>query len=319
MTPPGPLPADGLPAISVVILTHGRRDELLRSVESVLSQRPPPTDVIVVDNAGEDVGAELRSRFPGVAYLRLEENIGCAGRNAGVGAARGEIVVTLDNDVSFRDDRGLEAVADFFARHPGVDCVSFKVLKEDGTLSLRDWCHPCPHEDWPDREFATDHIAEGACAFRRQAFEDAGGYDGRLFIGHEGRDVALRLLGRGSTPWYSPRVQVTHRASPAARPGWRAFFFNTRNNLWVYYRHYPGLSALGRILFYSAMMAGYSVRSGQVGAYVRGMADGLRGLRQEERRPLGPEAWRRLKVIRSHRPSLLGKVAKHLSTRERYR
>jgi len=91
--------------ISVVILNYRRRSNLIRALESVREQSYAPREVIVVDNgSGDDLADFLAREFPEVRLIALPENIGCAGRNRGVAAARGEIVATIDNDVYFVRD-----------------------------------------------------------------------------------------------------------------------------------------------------------------------------------------------------------------------
>src|SRR5579872_6898260 len=88
------------PLISVVVLNFRRQAELVHTLESIRAQTYHPREVIVVDNASGDDTPDVVSReFPEVRVLALPENIGCAGRNRGVEAARGEWVVMLDNDV----------------------------------------------------------------------------------------------------------------------------------------------------------------------------------------------------------------------------
>ena len=65
-----------------------------------------PCEILAVDNASTDGSAEMvRDEFPDVRLVHLPENIAAAARNVGVAAAKGDIVVTLDNDVRFTHAR----------------------------------------------------------------------------------------------------------------------------------------------------------------------------------------------------------------------
>lgn len=68
-------------SFGVVILTMGKRpDELLRGVESVLSQEQVDLDVVVVGNGWQPTGLP-----ESVKTLHLPQNLGIpGGRNAGV-------------------------------------------------------------------------------------------------------------------------------------------------------------------------------------------------------------------------------------------
>ena len=86
-------------SVSIVIVTHNRALELLRTVESALHlpERPP---VIVVDNAStDDSVARLHRDFPSVCVRCLPSNIGAAARNIGAREARTPYVAFCDDDV----------------------------------------------------------------------------------------------------------------------------------------------------------------------------------------------------------------------------
>ena len=69
--------------VTVVMLTHNRRVEILAALERIRALPEAPA-VIVVDNASRDgTGEHLARRFLDVDVVRLRENRGAAGRNVG--------------------------------------------------------------------------------------------------------------------------------------------------------------------------------------------------------------------------------------------
>lgn len=209
--------------------------------------------------------------------------------------------------------RGLAA----FERHPRAAVVNFMIVRPDGTLSRRDWCHPRDPDRWADTEFETSYVLEGASACRREAFFAAGGYWPPYFIGHEGLDLGLRLLGAGHEIIYTPFVRVAHLVEPSARPSSRIFYTFTRNAIWVALRnHRPGTAAIS-LAQDLALMAFCAARSGQLGAFARGLADGLRGAGRalRTRRPLSAEAYRRLRAINALRPRPARRALRHVRER----
>ena len=312
------MPTEVPPAVTIVILNYQRKDVLSRVVQSALCQDYPDLEVVVVDNASTDGSAPMvAEHFPAARLVQLPVNIGCAARNHGVAVAKGQIVVTLDNDVLLATPDAIRTVADLFARYPSVACIDFKILDAAGNLSTRDWCHPRDWRHFADDEFYTAYVLEGAAAFRRQAFEQVGGYWASLFLGHEGHDLAYRLLEAGYDLLYSPRVRVTHLVSAVARPASRIYYTFTRNSIWVSLRNHRPLPAARAIARDIALMAFSSARSGHVGSYLHGLWDGLRGSPHafSSRRPLGPAAYRKLRCIRSFEPSLFSKLRRHIRER----
>nr|WP_321464515.1 glycosyltransferase family A protein [uncultured Desulfobulbus sp.] len=89
--------------ISVILPTYNRASFLERSLRSVFSQHLPCDEVIVVDDGSTDNSCALVEAMAGQApcALRLlrQQNLGAAAaRNAGIQAARGELLAFLDSD-----------------------------------------------------------------------------------------------------------------------------------------------------------------------------------------------------------------------------
>ena len=120
--------------LSCVILTMGNRPaELARAIASTAPLRRDGGDLVVVGN-----GAEVPPVPDGVTKIRLPENVGvAAGRNVGVDAATGDVVLFLDDD-GWYPDAGLgEYIAGRFAADPMLAVVSFRVVDPAGGPGAR--------------------------------------------------------------------------------------------------------------------------------------------------------------------------------------
>lgn len=89
--------------LSVVIPTHDRPDRLGAAVASVLDQDHPALEVVIVDDGSQPATAELLDRLTAddrrVVVVRHDEPQGAsAARNAGIAAARGELIGFCDDD-----------------------------------------------------------------------------------------------------------------------------------------------------------------------------------------------------------------------------
>ncbi|MBI2216271.1 MAG: glycosyltransferase family 2 protein [Candidatus Rokubacteria bacterium] len=306
------------PSVSISVLNYQRREALREALDGARRQHGPVLELIAVDNASADGSAEMvRDDFPDVRLVRLPENVGAAARNAGVAAAKGDIVVTIDNDVRFTTPDDVERAVEAFARHPGAAVVNFMIVGADGRLSRRDWCHPRDPDRWAEHEFLTDYVLEGASACRRDAFLATGGYWPPFFIGHEGWDLALRLIGAGHDLVYTPTVRVRHLADPSVRPSSRIYYTFARNAVWVALRHHRPLAAARSIAQDLALMAFAAARAGEIRAWARGVRDAVRGapVALASRQPLPPSASARLAAIRALKPGVLARVRRHVRER----
>lgn len=299
--------------ISVVILNYRRRSNLIRALESIRAQTYESREVIIVDNgSGDNIADFLELEFPEVRLIGLPENIGCGGRNRGMAAARGEIVVTIDNDVYFDSPFELWKVRNAFDRSPHASCIVFKVLEGDtGRIHLRDWCHPRSYWDCSDSEFETCFIPEGASAFRRSKFQEIGGYYEPLWIGCEGLDLSLRMINAGMKIMYHPEIRVRHAMSEETRENGRNFYFYTRNYLWIAFKDYSGWRRWHFIGYHWGMMAFFSFRAGYPGKFFLGLCDGVAGLPKVQHTRITPTGWRRLDEITVNRPGILLRLKKH--------
>jgi len=268
-------------------------------------------EIIVVDNAADETTRAFVARFEGVRYIAAPFNGGCEGRNIALGKSTSDLLVTLDDDVQLLQHDALEVVRRAFSSDQRLAVLNFTVVDGSGRVLARDWCHPRPIAH-VTREFETCFILEGASALRRREVILAGGYPANFFLGHEGVDLAYRLIDRGYKVLHTPHVSAVHTPAQPQRPGWRLYYYYTRNGIWIAYRHFPVLKAALVAFENTAKMVFFAIRAGQLTACLRGCLDGARELPRIERRRLTHPAIQRLKRIRAERPAFTARVWKHL-------
>lgn len=246
------MPEEPAPRASVIIPNWNGLRLLRPCLRSLAGQTLADHEVIVVDNASTDGSAEaLAAEFPAVRVLRQERNLGFAGGcNAGIRAARGEVVVLLNNDIEAEPDWLAELLA-ALDRHPRAGAAASRmmswadreVLNAAGDLyrasGLPDsrgvWQRYGP--PW-NEETPVFGASGGAVAYRREMLAETGLFDERFFMYCEDVDLAWRgqLLGWGAV--YAPRAVVYHHMS-ATGGGPLSSYYVGRNTLWVIARNYP--------------------------------------------------------------------------------
>ena len=235
------------PRISVVVITHQRRDEVLRALAR-LRELPERPRTVVVDNGSTDGTAEaVRDRFPEVDLVASPDNLGAVGRNLGVARVDTPFVAFCDDD-TWWEPGSLSRAADTLTAHPRLAVVTARILVEPaGTedpivAELRD--SPVRGAGWLPGPALGSFLA-GASVVRREAFDEVGGFCERLWLGGEEELMAGDLAARGWELCYLPALTVHHQASRARDPH-RRRSDGIRNTLWTTWLRRPVRPALRR-------------------------------------------------------------------------
>src|ERR1700732_1439240 len=87
--------------VSVTIVTYNSGRFIKRCLESVLEQKYPNLEVIIIDNASTDGTVDLLEQFSDTCQIHYnDENIGfAAAQNQAIGLSNGDWVLTLNPDV----------------------------------------------------------------------------------------------------------------------------------------------------------------------------------------------------------------------------
>lgn len=302
--------------ISAVVLTYNRQDLAVALVNELKSLGEALHEIILVDNnSSPPVTLDLQDGVVPVRLVSLPKNIGAAGRNEGIARASGEVVITLDDDISDLSKQALDTIRNLFAA-PDLAGVCFKVIDLVGGHQIN-WCHHYPIETHGDGQFPTNEISEGAVAFRREHVVKAGMYPASFFISHEGPDLAFRLWNRGYRLIYDSRIVVRHSTAEAGRASWRRYYFDTRNVFWLAARNYPLALAVRKIALQVSAMAVYSIRDGFLKYWFKAIFDALRGLPQAIREREKPTSYalQNMRAIDANRPGFWSLVLKRLRQR----
>jgi GT2 family glycosyltransferase len=222
--------------VSVVILCHGRIDEVRRAVtDRLIDVHARGLELVVVDNASQDGTpdwlSDLHVADPDFTLVLNPRNLGVgAGRNSGWARTTRDVIVTLDEDVRVSSAALLDMVA------------ALRAFPQAGIV------HPIPIQPdtgrpqiavLPPPNRATNFHG-CAYAIRREVVDAVGMHDPDCDFGGEELDLSIRVRAAGWEILQLPQLRVEHnslrREAPIAR--WRRLRW-TENHARVVWRWLP--------------------------------------------------------------------------------
>jgi GT2 family glycosyltransferase len=241
-----------MPLASLVIPNWNGAAHLPACLRALRAQTCPDFEVLVVDNASTDGSLGLLAHdFPEVQAIGLARNQGFTGAcNTGLRAARGGVLILLNNDTEVAPDWLAEVLA-AFERHPQAGSVASKMLLFDrrnvlhaaGDIFRADGT-PGNRGVWQEDggQFAEGPVFSangGSAAYRRAMLDDVGLLDEDFYFSLEDVDLGWRAQLRGWPCIYAPRAVVYHKLS-ATGGGVTHSFYNGRNFIYVLVKDVPG-------------------------------------------------------------------------------
>jgi GT2 family glycosyltransferase len=234
---------------------------------------PPGAEVLVVDDASPGgTATEAARAFAGVRVVRLNKHGGfCVAVNAGVRAARGEIVELLNDDTEVTAGWAEAALAAF--ADPAVAAVAPLVLwgPPDGQAPRVDSAGDCyfvggiAGKRGHGAALGAEHLRPGpvfgasasSAFYRRDVLLAVGGFPEEFGAYFEDVDLAFRLHWAGYRAHYEPASRVWHRvsASHGRRPSRRLLEQQARNEERVFWRNLPRAALWRALPWHLAVLA----------------------------------------------------------------
>ena len=188
--------------VSVIVPLHNGAQTVERTLASVLAQSWPAIEVLVVDDGSTDDGPARVARI-GADDRRVrvlhQANAGvAAARNRGASAARGDILAFVDADDLWAPEKIALQMAALTQGGPSVGLVYTWAAMIDAQDRIYSTDHRPQAEGWVLRDLCRANIVgNGSSALmRRDAFEQAGGYDTSLRArGAQGCEDLMIYLG----------------------------------------------------------------------------------------------------------------------------
>lgn len=328
------------PRASILIVNWNGLEHLPVCLDSLAAQTFRDFEVVLVDNGSKDGSLEFVAKnYPWVRLVPLPENTGFAtGNNRGLEHARGDYLVTLNNDTRVEPD-WLETLVEVADAHPRAGMVASRicafsdpdVLDSIGMAICRDGMARGQYRNRRWSSLALREVEEilmpSACAalYKRVMLDETGFFDDEFFAYAEDVDLALRGRLAGWEAVAATRAVVHHKYS---QTGGRLSPFKVylveRNHYWVALKNFP-LGQLALLPFFTILRYGEQLRAVLVGggtggefaagssrgsiiqAFFKGIVDSLRGMPQTLRKRRQVMNTRKLsmrefaKLLRRHR------------------
>jgi GT2 family glycosyltransferase len=261
------------PIASIVILTYARDDTLKATLAHLKAKRADwdAIEIVLVDNNPDALDrTEILSGFPIGQVIKTGANKGVSARNDGMAAARGEMIVLLDDDVLVETGDFLERFKADFDAQPDIGLVMVKKL-DAATGAFLPEC--VPHTDKSvdvSRPFVTFRFVGGLVALRKVMFDQVGGFSPEFFFGVEENEYSYRIIKAGWKILFDPEIVALETNASGGRMNRIDRATETLSGRYrIAYLHMPLLSAWANAVLFTVFLM----------IHERGKVDVIRALR----------------------------------------
>jgi GT2 family glycosyltransferase len=254
--------------VSAIVVNWNGKDVLSGCLDSLLKQDYEDLEIWVSDNGSVDGSqAMVRELYPSVRLLENGENLGFGSAvNRALEKAEGNYFLFLNNDLELASDcvgqlvNLLESDLHIGAAIPKILYHSDKqkpspnnsaVINSFGVL-INYTGIACPN--LVDQQDSDDlPITESACGgifmFRREVYEQVGGFDKDLFLYHEDHDLSWRIRLGGWKLMVTPKSVCYHHYN--FNKGVKKFYRSEKNRIHILLKN---LECKTLVLIFPALM-----------------------------------------------------------------
>lgn len=187
----------GEPTVSVVIPAYNAERFIRKTLDSVLAQTYPVSEIIVVDDGSKDSTCALVESYGGRVRLLRQKNAGpSTARNYGTRTSTGELIAYLDADDAWHPEKTAKQVAALQSNPKAVLCYT-GLLNFNEEEGVEFPSPPTPlNRLRSELRIRNPRIVPSSVLVRRSAFNQFSGFDPAL-KGSEDWDFAIAMLELG--------------------------------------------------------------------------------------------------------------------------
>ncbi len=250
--------------LSIILVNWNTKDLTRDALVSIFDQtKNIEFEVIVVDNNSGDGSVEMiKKEFSQVILIENKENRGFGkANNQGLAAARGEYLMFLNTDVRVLNG-AINTLVDYLDKNSSVMMVGPRLLNAD--MSFQHACRrnlPNPLNSFfhlfglvkifkhneiinsykqftadPEVTGPVEAISGAAMLFRRQVYEEIGGFDERFFMYGEDLDFCKRIFDKGWGVVYVSNAKIIHFGGQSSKKRKVQSLRNFYEAMWIYYK-----------------------------------------------------------------------------------
>ena len=185
------------PLVSVIIVNYNGKRYLRNCFDSLRKGRYKNFEIIFVDNGSNDGSLELvKSEFQWIKFFDCRDNLGLAiASNKGASLAKGSYLFFLNNDTISHPELLFELVK-VSESNSKIGVCACKNMTYDGKQTVSVGV-ACDIFGFPSGNDGPTFYADAGIFIRRSVFDEIGGFDPKLFLYGEDRDLCWRVLLQG--------------------------------------------------------------------------------------------------------------------------
>lgn len=209
--------------VSLIIPTLNAGRYLKKQLDMLLCQTLPPDEILLVDSGSADdtlaIAAAYQKQHPFLRVQSVEKAAFDHGgtRREAIRQTKGQYVLFLTQDALPRDERYIENLLSPFANENIAAVSGRQVAYPDADAAetlVRQFNYPPQSRTWSKQDIETLGVkayffSDACAAYRRDAYEQAGGFDCPIAT-NEDMLMAAKLLHSGWSLSYCAEAAVYH-------------------------------------------------------------------------------------------------------------
>lgn len=239
--------------VSVIIINWNGKRWIKKCLDSLFSQTYKQIEVVLVDNNSNDNSVEfVKKNYPDAKIIKNQDNLGYArGKNTGIDNAKGEYILSLDND-TWLDADFIEKMVVFYKNNKFDIIGPLENGYENDGLPVNNYLlriDPFGHCAYLENNISGKenfYLAGNCLFFKKSLYKETGGLDSNFFMYFEEVDWFWRLNLLKKSFGIVDNLYVHHAGSGSTGRGikYKLFLWRNQNTLQMLLKNYAWFNLL---------------------------------------------------------------------------